>query len=184
MGKVIVIYKSRYGFTKKYAHWIAQELGAELMEAEKTKASDLQNYDVIIYGGGLYAGGVNGFSLITKSFQSIADKSLYLFTVGAADVSDKKNVNSIRRSLSKVVTPEMESKIKIFHFRGGIDYPRLSFAHRIMMGMMVKTIRKKPEPELSNEEKSMLATYGQVVDFTDKSAIDDMIDDIEAGRKL
>lgn len=184
MEKVIVIYKSRYGFTKKYAHWIAQELGAELMEAGKIKVSDLQNYDVIIYGGGLYAGGVNGFSLITKSFQSIANKSLYLFTVGAADVSDEKNINSIRSSLSKVLTPEMESKINIFHFRGGIDYPRLSFAHRIMMSMMVKTIRKKPESELSNEEKSMLATYGQVVDFTDISAIDDMIDDIKAGRKL
>jgi len=184
MEKVIVIYKSRYGFTKKYAHWIAQELGAELMEAGNIKASELQNYDVIIYGGGLYAGGVNGFSLITKSFQSIADKSLYLFTVGAADVSDGKNINSIRSSLSKVLTPEMESKINIFHFRGGIDYPKLSFIHRTMMSTMVKTIKKKPEPELSNEEKIMLATYGQVVDFTDKSAIDGMIAAIKAGHKL
>lgn len=181
MKKAIVIYKSRYGFTKKYAHWIAQELGTELVEAGKIKTSDLQNYDVIIYGGGLYAGGVNGFSLITKSFQSIADKSLYLFTVGAADVSDEKNINSIRRSLSKVLTPEMESKMNIFHFRGGIDYPRLSLIHRIMMSMMVKAVRKKPGSELNNEEKIMLATYGQVVDFTTISAIGDMIDHIRAG---
>lgn len=180
MEKAIVIYKSRYGFTKKYAQWIALELGAELMEAGRIKPSDLRNYDVIIYGGGLYAGGVNGVSLITKSFQSIANKSLYLFTVGAADVSDEKNINSIRSSLSKVLTPEMESKINIFHFRGGIDYPRLNFIHRIMMSMMVKTIRKKSESELSTEEKDMLATYGQVVDFTDKSAIGDMIDAIKA----
>lgn len=184
MEKAIVIYKSRYGFTEKYAQWIAQELDAELTEAGNIKASDLQNYDVIIYGGGLYAGGVNGLSLITKSFQYIQDKSLYLFTVGAADVSNEKNINSIRSSLSKVLTPEMESKINIFHFRGGIDYPRLSFIHRIMMGMMVKTIRKKPESELSNEEKSMLSTYGQVVDFTDKSVIGGMIDDIKARCKL
>lgn len=182
MEKAIVIYKSRYGFTKKYAQWIAQELGAELMEARRIKPSYLRNYDVIIYGGGLYAGGVNGVSLITKSFQSIADKSLYLFTVGAADVSDENNINSIRSSLSKVLTPEMESKINIFHFRGGIDYPRLNFIHRIMMSMMVKTIRKKPEAELSTEEKDMLATYGQVVDFTDKSAIGDMIDAIKTRK--
>ncbi len=183
MKKAIVIYKSRYGFTKKYADWIAQSLDAEIMEAGKIKASDLQNYDVIIYGGGLYAGGVNGVSLIKDSFQSIADKSLYLFTVGAADVSNAKNISSIRNSLSKVLTPEMKRKINIYHFRGGIDYPRLSYAHRIMMGMMVKGIKKKPEAELSNEEKNMLGTYGQVVDFTDISSIQDMVDSIKAGLK-
>lgn len=180
MKKVIVIYKSKYGFTKKYAHWISQELGAELREAEKTKASDLLDYDIIVYGGGLYAGGVNGLSLIVKSFPSIGDKSLYLFTVGAADVNNETNISNIRRSLAKVLTPEMERKINIFHFRGGIDYPKLSFSHRIMMRMMVKMIQKKPEHELSNEDKDMLATYGQVIDFTDKSSIDTMINRIKS----
>lgn len=179
MAKMIVAYKSRYGFTEKYAHWIAQETGADLAEAGKIKVEDLQYYDVVIYGGGLYAGGVNGISLITKAFPSIADKALYLFTVGAADVCDEENINNIRQSLAKVLTPEMRSKIKIFHFRGGIDYPRLSSIHRIMMSMMVKTIRKKGEAELSGEEKMMLDTYGQRVDFTDRTAIAGMIDELK-----
>ncbi|MEL7623091.1 MAG: flavodoxin domain-containing protein [Clostridiales bacterium] len=179
MAKMIVVYKSRYGFTDKYAHWIAQETGADLAEAGKIKAEDLQNYDVVIYGGGLYAGGVNGISLITKAFSSIADKVLYLFTVGAADVCDKENINNIRHSLTKVLTPDMMNKIKIFHFRGGIDYPRLSSIHRIMMAAMVKTIKKKGAAELNNEEKMMLDTYGQRVDFTDRAAIAGMIDDLK-----
>lgn len=72
--KTAVIYKSKYGSTKKYAQWIAEELGADLMETDKTKLSALQNYDVIVYGGGLYAGGVSGISLVTKNFSSIMDK--------------------------------------------------------------------------------------------------------------
>lgn len=180
MKKVIVLYKSKYGFTKKYAHLIAQELNAELKEAKEIKASDLAHYDIIIYGGGLYAGSVNGLSIIKKSFKSISDKSIYLFTVGAADVDNEKNTANIRRSLGKVLTPEMESKMNIFHFRGGIDYPKLSFIHRMMMSMMVKMIRRKPESELSSEDKDMLLTYGQVVDFTDKAFIKVMIDHIKA----
>ncbi len=179
MAKVIVVYKSCYGFTEKYAGWIAQEIGADLAEAGKIKAELLQNYDTIIYGGGLYAGGVNGLSLITKAFPTIKDKDLYLFTVGAADVHDEENIANIRRSLSKALTPEMREKIKLFHFRGGIDYPRLSFSHRIMMGVMVGTIRKKAAADLNVEEKMMLSTYGQIVDFTDRSSIGGMLEQLK-----
>jgi len=180
MGKIGVIYKSRYGFTKKYAEWIAKELGAELRDAANTKPADLQAYDVILYGGGLYAGVVNGLSLLTKSFESIADKSLYLFTVGAADVTDEQNTNHIRAAINKVLTPEMQRKIKVYHFRGGIDYPRLNFVHRLMMGAMIKRLKKKPESEWRREDKEFIETYGQIVDFSDKTSIEPLILDVNA----
>jgi hypothetical protein len=41
----------------------------------------LQDFDVVIYGGGLYAGGIIGSKLVTKN----PCKSLVLFTVGLAD---------------------------------------------------------------------------------------------------
>lgn len=48
MKKTAVIYKSEYGSTKKYAQWIAEELGADLLEAAKTKAAELRGYDIIL----------------------------------------------------------------------------------------------------------------------------------------
>jgi menaquinone-dependent protoporphyrinogen IX oxidase len=181
MGEIVIIYKSRYGFTKQYAQWIAQELGADLLDAGKVKPMELANYRVIVYGGGLYAGGVNGISLLTKSFEAIKDKALYLFTVGAADVTDEQNTRKIRSALGKALTPQMQKRIKVYHFRGGIDYPRLSLIHRIMMGLMRKMLQSKPQAQLSSEEKSMLETYGQAVDFSDKTTIGPLIADIKAG---
>lgn len=180
MGKILVVYRSKYGFTQKYAEWIAETLHADLKEGHNVKPDDLKHYDVIIYGGGLYAGGVNGISAFVKAFPKMKDKALYLFTVGAADVLDPKNITRIRSELNKVLSPEMQEKVKIYHFRGGIDYPHLSIVHRAMMSMMIRMLRKKPQSELRSDDIAMLETYGQLVDFTNRSTIAPLIQDVEA----
>lgn len=180
MSKIAVIYKSKYGFTERYARWIAEELKADLLPAKEIKPAALEAYDVIAYGGGLYAGGVNGLSSFIKNYSSICNKALFLFTVGAADVNNEKNIDSIRSSLSKVLTPEMQNKIKIYHLRGGLDYAGMNAIHRTMMGFMVKSLRKKAEEERTDEEKEMLGTYGQTVDFTDPLTIAPLIEAIKS----
>jgi flavodoxin len=45
--KTIVIYKSKTGFTKKYAQWIAAELSADLLEAAMVAADKLAAYDTV-----------------------------------------------------------------------------------------------------------------------------------------
>lgn len=178
MSKIAVIYKSKYGFTKKYAEWISQTLGADLLVASKVKVDELQKYTTIIYGGGLYAGSVSGISIITKNFDALKDKNIYLFTVGSSDVQDNANIEYIRAALNNVLTPDMQNAIKIYHFRGGLDYTKMSFIHRAMMGMMIKMLSKKPDSELSNDQKQMIQMHGKNVDFFDKDSICDMIQDI------
>ena len=39
--KTIVIYKTKYGSTRTYAEWIAEELGCDAVDAKSVKASDL-----------------------------------------------------------------------------------------------------------------------------------------------
>ena len=72
--KSIVIYKSKYGSTKQYALWIAEELGCEAVDAKQVKADDLLEYDNIVYGGGLYAEVINGVTIITKNIENLKDK--------------------------------------------------------------------------------------------------------------
>ncbi|MFZ2539663.1 MAG: flavodoxin domain-containing protein [Oscillospiraceae bacterium] len=173
--KTVVICKSIYGTTKQYSKWIAEELGADLFEHSKVKIQDLEKYDTIIYGGGLYAGGICGVNLITKNFDSIKNKKIIVFTVGLADPQNQENINSITQSTYKIFTDEMKGKIKLFHFRGGIDYSKLSLIHKLMMAMMRKMILKKDTNELTLENKQFLETYGKVVDFTDISTITPLI---------
>ena len=177
---LLVAYESKYGFTKTYAQWLAEDLGATLLPAGEVTPATLQTYDGLVYGGGLYAGGVSGIALLTKNFEALRQKPLYLFTVGAADVTDKTNVEHIRASLARVLTPDMLQTIHIYHLRGGMRYSQMSFMHRTMMNMMIKMLRKKPESEQTADDKAMLETYGQDVDFTDHAALAPLVADIKA----
>ncbi len=172
MNKVAVIYKSKYGSTKKYAEWIANEVAGDLFEYSEAKAQNLLSYDTIIFGGGFYASGINGVSLITKNFQTLKNKNLIIFTVGLASTDDKEVFKPI---IEKNCTEEMRRKIQFFHLRGGIDYKRLNFVHKPMMGMLKIMVSKKKPEELSEDDKMMLATYGDKVDFTDIKTIEPLV---------
>lgn len=171
MNKPVVIYKTKYGATEKYAKWIAEELACDIYERNKVQRMDLEPYDTIIYGGGLYAGGVNGIDLLTKNFEWLCNRNLVLFTCGLADPLDIDNADHIKSSLEKVFTAQMQEKIKVFHLRGAIDYAKLGPVQKAMMAMLHKMILKKDFNSLRDEDKQMLTTYGKAVDFTDKATI-------------
>lgn len=97
MKRIAVVYQSKYGATRKYAEWIAKELSCDLFEGKDIKASDLEPYDTIIFGGGLYAGGVSGIKLLTKNFSKFSQKNLVLFTCGLADPADSVNTENIKK---------------------------------------------------------------------------------------
>ena len=46
-NKIAVIYKSKYGATKRYAGWIALKLDADLYEVSDIRRKDLKAYDTI-----------------------------------------------------------------------------------------------------------------------------------------
>ena len=50
MENIVVVYESRYGSTKKYAQWIAKDLGCTLIETKDATVEKLQTFDTIIYG--------------------------------------------------------------------------------------------------------------------------------------
>jgi len=172
LSKIAVIFKSRYGKTKRYAEWIAEALNAPLFENANVKPHQLNDYDVVIYGGGIYAGGIDGVKLVAKN----PCKSLVLFTVGVADPS----VTDYTQILEKAFTPEQLSEAKVFHLRGGINYSKLSLAHKVMMAAMKKLIEKKPLAERESDDIGVLETYGKDVDFSDKASIEPLVEYVRA----
>ena len=172
MSNIAVIYKSKYGTTKQYAEWIAQELNAVILEASAVKPAQLMTYDIVIYGGGLYAGGIDGVKLITKNLC----KNLIVFTVGLAEPATTDYSAILNKNFSK----EMLSAVKVFHLRGGMDYKNLNMIHKGMMAMVRKVESKKDESERSEEDRMFLDTYGTKLDFLDKSTIKPLIDHVNS----
>lgn len=61
---------------KKYAEWLADDLGCEILETKSARLADIEKYDVIILGGGIYASGIAGLSFIKKNYPKLKDKKL------------------------------------------------------------------------------------------------------------
>jgi len=120
MKKIAVVYGSHYGTTEKYATWIAEEEKADLFQASKVKIGALLGYDTIVYCGGLYAGGMYGFSLIKKNFQKIKDKKLIAVAVGAT-LKEKDAIEELKK---KNFLPEMMDSVPFFLLRGGMNYKK------------------------------------------------------------
>lgn len=174
--KTVVVYSSKYGSTKKYAEWLADELKCDLKDKNSISIDELMQYDTIVYGGGLYAGGVNGIDIFTKHFDKLKDKNLVLYTCGISDPKIEDNINNIRKNISKVFNEEMTEKIKVFHLRGSMDYSKLSLKHSMMMKMLKAMILKKDKSKLTDEDRQIIDTFGTAIDFTDKESIKPIVE--------
>lgn len=161
----IVLYGSQYGTTERYAKWIAEQMECEVRSYKNVKPENLEQYDTIIFGGGLYAGGLSGVKILTGNYERIKSKNIIVFTCGLADPNDTDNILHIREGLEKAMGKELFQQITLFHLRGGIDYKKLSLKHKAMMAMLHKMLKNKDYDSLRQEDKDMVDTYGGIVDF-------------------
>ena len=169
--KNIVIYKSKTGFTKKYARWIAEDLSADIFDVSKVTMSILTSYDTIIYGGSLYAGGIIGVKLIKENINKLKDKKVVVFATGASPLREDV-INEVR---NKNFTKEQQEDIKFFYLRGGFNYSKLNPFDKFLMILLKWKIKTKKEEELTNDEIGMLTAYDKPVDFTMKKNIERII---------
>ena len=77
MDSTIVVFKSKYGTAEKYARWIGEELDCPVKSIDEIRARDLEPYENIIYGGGVHAGGIEGFDVFRKWIKPILKDAYY-----------------------------------------------------------------------------------------------------------
>lgn len=175
--KTVVIYKSKTGFTRKYAEWIAEDLSADIFDVTKADINMLTKYDTIIYGGSLYAVGIIGVKLITNNFDKLKGKEIVVFATGAS-ISKDEVINEV---INKNFTLEQQKYIKFFYLRGGFNYNKLNPFDKFLMTLMKLKIKNKKKNELSDDEIGMLSIYDKVVDFTEKKNIDKIKNYVNSG---
>ena len=166
--KVAVIYKSKYGATKRYAGWIALKLDADLYELSDISKNDLKKYDRIIYGGPLYRGKIKGIKFITNNYDNIKDKKISLFMVGMKRFEE----SYINTTLINNIDQEIINNIDVFYFRGKLNYKELSIKDRIVIYGLREKITDKYQQDVSADEKIILEIINKPIDYIDKKSID------------
>jgi flavodoxin len=174
--KTAVVYWSKTGFVKKYAEWTAEELKAELIEGDSASIDSLKKFESIVFGGSLYAVGINGADFMKKIInnQDFKDKKIAIFATGASSATDEV----VKEVKNNNFSDEEQKRFKFYYLRGGFDYNKLSLKDKILMNMMKwKLKRKKKSGKKMNEDEiGMLAAFDEAVDFTDKSNIKSLVE--------
>ena len=173
----IIVYGSQYGSTRRYAEKLSEQTGIPAVGYKDVP--NLSDMKIIIYLGGLYAGGVLGLAKTLRNFSLQNGQKLILVTVGLADPNEPENQHNIRTSLQKQLPAGLLDQAKIFHLRGGIDYQQLSFGHRTMMKLLYQSLRRTPLEKQTAENRALIETYGKKVDFTDFGALEPIVLEIQ-----
>lgn len=165
--RIAVIYKSKYGSTKRYAEWIAEDVEGDLLESSMVKVNDLHKYDIIVFGGSLHAVGIKGVKLITDNFKQLKEKKIIVFGTGASPV----RAEAIKHVLEFNFNQDVRKKINFFYLRGAFNYSKLSWLDKLMMRALKLKLKMKKEEELDDDSRELLASFNKPVDWTDKKVI-------------
>lgn len=165
--KTLLIFKSKTGFTAKYAQWIADDLHCDAISLDKLNISELAQYDVVIFGGGIHAGRINGIKLIKNNLSLLADKKVIIFATGATAPIPEE----IERFRKDNVPSDMD--IAFFYFQSGMNYAKMNGSDKFLMGVLKAALKVKKNK--SDVEQGAMDAIQNSYDYSSKNQIEPLI---------
>lgn len=173
--KGIILYESKYGATKEYAKMLSEKFGYDIRKIKEAKVSDLNNYDLVIVGGGIYATGIKAFSFLRKNFKTLNNKELIAFAVGASPF-DERTLDYIRE---RNFNDEIRN-LPLFYCRGAWNMENMSFIDKKMCQMLLKTVRKKDPKDMELWESALVEAGTSKNSWVDENNLSGLYNYIES----
>ncbi len=139
--KILIAYKSKTAFTKKYAEMIAEEVQCTVMDFKDVTIEIVSDYDIFVYGGGLYAGMINGLKQAIELFGQSKAKELVIFATGATPNGAGNDV--LETMWKNNLTPEELDSTVHFYMQSGLNYETMKLSDKMIMKMMSFMLSKQ-----------------------------------------
>lgn len=169
--KAVIVYYSQTGFTRRYAQWLAEELGCDCVPFNHRTRVKLDDYDVLIFGSGLSAGKIRQLSWFKESMANREGRKKIVFAVGAMP---QEATNAIDEMFARNFTYEQCRNLELFYLQGGLSYERMSWPERTVMRIMCAMLRGKKRRTADEEGK--LWMIEKSFDATNKAAIQPIVE--------
>jgi len=174
LENIVVLYQSKYGATKKYAEWLAEELSSNIIETKQAGIEQVAKYDTIILGGGIYATGIAGVSFLRKHYEKLKGKRIVVFAVGASPY-DEKAMTAIKERNFK----EKLNEIPCFYCRGAWNEKSMSWKDKTLCSILKKAVAKKDPNNYEPWEAALMQAIGSNFDWTNKENLKPLIEFIQ-----
>ena len=167
MSETAVLFRSKYGASRKYALMLKERIGADAIENENMKPELIRDFSNIVIIGGVYRDRINGLDFIRRFRRDLLDKNIFVFAVGCMEFSTEyiarlRRVNGL-------------DDIPLFYGRGEMDLRTLSFADRFMINAIRKMAGRRTPEELTDIEKTVIEAAGGA-SWVDGRYLDPIVD--------
>ncbi|MBP2654673.1 MAG: flavodoxin [Firmicutes bacterium] len=129
--RILIVYATKYGFTKKCAEKLAEGLAgqADICNIKSEVPPDLMHYDKLIIGGPIYAGKIRKeiTRFCKKNLDTLKNKRIAFFICGMVEDNVQAQINTSfpKELLSVAITKE--------HFGGEYKFDKMNFIERFIV---------------------------------------------------
>lgn len=139
---VLVACQSRTGFTRSYAAQIAAALHCPALELNELLRTGLTGCRLLIFGGGLHAGQIDGLAKVKKLLQRSQVERFILFATGAMPAENQRAAEEMWRAN---LTQAQLQTIPHFYLPGGLRYEGMALPDRLLMKAAARLMQKDPK---------------------------------------
>lgn len=174
MKQGCVLYRSKYGSTKRYAAWLAEALGCDCRDIKGVRAKTLQTCDFVVLCGAVYASGIAGVKPFKRLMKKMQGKQFAVLCVGASPYSERAIAAVRARNLGEYPA------VPLFYARGAWDERVMSAKDRLLCGMLKKYVTKKDPATYEPWEEALAGAIGKQCDWTDRAYLEALIAHLNA----
>lgn len=155
---LLILYKSKTGFTKRYADMIAEETGGTAMDFKKGTPELLSSFNRILFGSRMHAGRIDGLPEARNLFQKSGIKPSALFVTGAMPNTESQTIAEMWKNN---LTSEELTDLPHFYMQSGLCYEKMNFTDKAMMKMFAFMMKRKKDktPDEADFAKAIANSY-------------------------
>ena len=169
---VVVIYKSKYGATKRYAEWIAEELKTKALDISEFDTASLKRYSTVIYGSSVHIGKIKGIDFLKNNWGVLSTKKVVMFVSTGASLVTLEQYQVIETSLPA----NLRKNIICFPLPGAYDYNKLDCNDKWLMNLgPMSKLRFNSWFRIDKKSQEQLILLHEETDWTNKEAISPII---------
>ncbi len=158
MAKIIIIYSTTDGHTRKICQRLQQVIAANnnqttLVSIDDIAAVDLQSFDKIVMGASIHYGkhNVKVYKFIKNNLLVLQDKVTAFFSVNVVARKSGKNQPDTNPYLKKFLRQIAWKPDNLAVFAGKIDYQKYQFLDRIMIRFIMWMTKGPTDPNTNIE---------------------------------
>ena len=175
----IILYQSKYGATRRYAMWLSERSGYELMETKEARPAITNPYRCLVLCGGIYASGIAGIQYLKRNRAALENEQIVILAVGASPESPALHQQLSQRHLQGVL-----QGTALFYARGSWDEEGMSFLDRKLCQLLQKSVARKDPDKRELWEQALMASAGQAADWTKPENLEPLLQHLRMSGML